>query len=278
MKKCAIRKEIRGQHAVDGAGVHLVRVLGHSDTADFDPFLMLDSFDSLNPADYLAGFPTHPHRGIETITYLISGEIAHEDSLGNKDTIRAGEAQWMTAGSGILHQEMPQRSGRMLGFQLWLNLPAEEKMAPPAYLSIEPHQIGVEHGKGTVIRVISGKFGETAGVVPQHIKASIYDISIDPGAEIEIPVNPEETAFLFHIEGDALVEGRQIASKTAVLLDQGEAVTVAAPIESGARVIFCSGRPLREPIAWGGPIVMNTKAELNHAFEELSQGTFIKHR
>ena len=278
MKKCAIRREVRGQRAVDGAGVHLVRVLGRGDTKEFDPFLMLDSFDSLNPEDYLAGFPTHPHRGIETITFLISGEIAHADSLGNRDTIRAGEAQWMTAGSGILHQEMPRRSERMLGLQLWLNLPRDEKMAPPAYLSILPEQIGVERREGAEIRVISGRFGEAVGVVPQHIKASIYDISLAPGGAMDIPVDPAENAFVFLIEGDALVAGRQVGSKTAVLLGEGEAVTVAAPTETSARLIFCSGKPLGEPIAWGGPIVMNTDDELNHAFAELRQGTFIKHK
>lgn len=277
MKKCTIRKEVKGQRAVDGAGVHLVRVLGHGNTKEFDPFLMLDSFDSVNPSDYLAGFPTHPHRGIETVTYLISGEIAHEDSMGNKDTIRAGEAQWMTAGSGILHQEMPQRSERMLGFQLWLNLPQSEKMTPPAYLSIGKEQIGLERREGAEIRVLTGQFGAAVGVTPRHIKASIYDIALEPGKALDIPVNPDESAFVFLIEGDALVEGKKIVSKTAVLLEQGEAVTVAAPEASGARIIFYSGRPLRESIAWGGPIVMNTDAELAHAFTELRQGTFIKH-
>lgn len=278
MKTCGILREVRGQRAVDGAGVHLVRVLGRGDTGEFDPFLMLDSFDSRNPADYLAGFPTHPHRGIETITYLISGEIAHEDSLGNRDTIRAGEAQWMTAGSGILHQEMPQHSERMLGFQLWLNLPRAEKMAEPAYLSIGPEQIGLERREGAEIRVLSGRFGGAEGVMPHHIPASIYDISLRPGVSLEIPVDPEETAFLFLIEGEALVEGRRIGEKTAALLEKGEAVAVAAPEEKPARVIFYSGRPLGEPIAWGGPIVMNTDAELSHAFAELRAGTFIKHK
>lgn len=278
MKKCKIIKEIRGQRAVDGAGVSLVRVLGNRDTRDFDPFLMLDSFDSTEASDYIAGFPMHPHRGIETITYLISGEIEHEDSLGNKGSIRSGEAQWMTAGSGILHQEMPQKSERMLGFQLWLNLPREEKMTDPSYLSIVKEQIGLKQIDGAEVRVISGKFEDAVGVIPKHIAASIYDITLFKGKEIDIPVNSEETAFVFLIDGDAVIEGKTILNKTAVLFDHGDSITITAPQESDSRIIFYSGKPLHEPIAWGGPIAMNTEEELMTAFSELQQGTFIKHK
>lgn len=277
VKKREVIKEVRGQRAVDGAGVRLVRVLGLRDTADFDPFLMLDSFDSSNPADYLAGFPTHPHRGIETITYLISGKIEHQDSLGNKGVIHSGEAQWMTAGSGILHQEMPQASDRMLGFQLWLNLPRDEKMADPAYLDITAAQIGCKHGENAEIRVLSGRYEDVYGVTPRHIKATIYDVDLDAGTQLTLPVDSAENAFVFLIEGDAVIDGRRIPEKTAVLFGDGDTITVAAPEERAARFILCSGRPLREPIAWGGPIVMNTETELNAAFEELRQGTFIKH-
>lgn len=278
MKKCKIIKEIRGQRAVDGAGVSLVRVLGNRDTRDFDPFLMLDSFDSTEASDYIAGFPMHPHRGIETITYLISGEIEHVDSLGNKGSIRSGEAQWMTAGSGILHQEMPQKSERMLGFQLWLNLPREEKMTDPSYLSIVKEQIGLKQIDGAEVRVISGKFEDAVGVIPKHIAASIYDITLFKGKEIDIPVNSEETAFVFLIDGDAVIEGKTILNKTAVLFDHGDSITITAPQESDSRIIFYSGKPLHEPIAWGGPIAMNTEEELMTAFSELQQGTFIKHK
>lgn len=277
MKKREVIKEIRGQRAVDGAGVRLVRVLGLRDTADFDPFLMLDSFDSTDPADYLAGFPTHPHRGIETITYLISGEIEHQDSLGNKGTIHSGEAQWMTAGSGILHQEMPQASQRMLGFQLWLNLPRSEKMADPAYLDITAGQIGCKRTETAEIRVLSGRYEDVAGVTPRHITATIYDVNLSAGAELTLPVDGTENAFVFLIEGDAVIDGRRISEKTAVLFGDGDVIAVAAPPEAATRFIFCSGKPLREPIAWGGPIVMNTETELNAAFSELRQGTFIKH-
>lgn len=277
MKNREVVREVRGKRAVDGAGVRLVRVLGPRDTTDFDPFLMLDSFDSTDPADYVAGFPTHPHRGIETITYLISGEIEHQDSLGNKGVIRSGEAQWMTAGSGILHQEMPQASERMLGFQLWLNLPGAEKMADPAYLDITAGQIGYKRTEHTEIRVLSGRCGDVEGVAPRHIRATVCDVSLDPGAELSIPVDSAETVFVFLIEGDAVIGGRHIPEKTAALLGDGDTVLAAATGERAARFILCSGRPLREPIAWGGPIVMNTEAELNTAFEELSRGTFIKH-
>jgi len=276
MSKCTIKKIIRGQRAVDGAGVHLVRVLGSDDMKDFDPFLMLDSFDSVNPSDYTAGFPMHPHRGIETITYLIAGEIEHQDSLGNKGSIHSGETQWMTAGSGILHQEMPQVSDRMLGIQLWLNLPQNEKMTEPAYFSITEEMIAKTKQEDAEIKVISGTFGSTAGIVPKHIPATIYDIVLTPGKELVIPVKDDETVFIFLIEGDAILEGKRVPEKSAILYNTGDEIAVLAPEDSASRVLFFSGKPLHEPIAWGGPIVMNTQEELQLAFEELRKGTFIK--
>ncbi|UZT81742.1 pirin family protein [Caproicibacterium sp. BJN0003] len=277
MIKRKIIKQIRGQKAVDGAGVHLVRVLGNNDVKDFDPFLMLDSFDSTNPSDYLAGFPMHPHRGIETITYLISGRIDHEDSLGNKGTIHPGECQWMTAGSGILHQEMPKESGRMLGFQLWLNLPREEKMATPAYCSLTRDLIPrINNGKAE-IGILSGHFGEAVGITPAHIPATIYDIALPIGEDITIPTKANETVFVFLIEGDAVINEQKISSKSAVLFGSGDSITVSAQPQSGLRFIFFSGKALHEPIAWGGPIVMNTQEELMTAFRELQNDTFIKH-
>ena len=173
MKRREIVRLVRGQQATDGAGVRLVWVLGKRDVEDFDPFLMLDSFDSADPADYVAGFPMHPHRGIETITYLIAGKIEHEDSLGNQGTIGSGESQWMTAGSGILHQEMPRASERMLGFQLWLNLPSGDKMAEPAYLGITQEMMPQLQKDGAQIRVLSGQFEGAAGVTPRHLPATI---------------------------------------------------------------------------------------------------------
>lgn len=276
MKLREIQKTVRGQRAVDGAGVRLVRILGNADVYDFDPFLMLDSFDSTNPSDYTAGFPWHPHRGIETITYLISGRIEHMDSLGNKGVIASGESQWMTAGSGILHQEMPQASDRMLGFQLWLNLPRKEKMVEPAYLSITPQDIPVVTNGNATIRVLSGSYGDATGVLPRHIPASIFDISLPRGESLTLPTKPEENVFLFLIEGDAIINATLISVKTAVLFGGGDSVSFSAAPERDLRIIFFSGKALHEPIAWGGPIVMNTREELDFAFDELRRGTFIK--
>lgn len=277
MARREIHSQVRGQRTVDGAGVHLVRVLGRDTIKDFDPFLMLDSFDSTNPEDYIAGFPTHPHRGIETITYLISGKIEHEDSLKNKDTINAGESQWMTAGSGILHQEMPQPADRMLGFQLWLNLPAADKMTHPTYLSITQDMIPLVEVEAACVRVLSGSFAGIEGVKPNHIQATIYDISLQEDGSIEIPTKLDETVFVFLIEGDAVINDQAIPEKTAVLFEVGSDVLVSARPDTELRFIFCSAKPLHESIAWGGPIVMNTDKELDRAFRELREGSFIKH-
>ena len=278
MKNREIIRQIKGQRAVDGAGVRLVRVLGYNDVEAFDPFLMLDSFDSIDPSDYIAGFPMHPHRGIETITYLISGKIDHQDTLGNKGSINSGECQWMTAGSGILHQEMPKETERMLGFQLWLNLPQKEKMTYPAYCSITRDMIPrIKVGKAEV-GILSGRFGEIAGLSPKHIPATIYDIDIPKGEEISIPAQPDETVFVFLIEGSAVISGKSVSAKTAVLFGEGDYITVSAPPASDLRLIFFSGKALHEPIAWGGPIVMNTNEELMFAFRELEENTFIKHK
>ncbi|MGD9559380.1 MAG: pirin family protein [Oscillospiraceae bacterium] len=277
MKERRIQELVRGQNAVDGAGVHLVRVLGLETVEAFDPFLMLDSFDSTNPADYVAGFPMHPHRGIETVTYLIQGEIDHEDSLGNAGRIGPGQSQWMTAGSGILHQEMPQPAERMLGVQLWLNLPQKDKMADPQYFDITGNMIGEKEVDAGLVRVISGSFEDVKGAQPSHIPATIYDVALKEGAEITLPTKPDENVFAFLIDGDAVIEGKRVAEKTAVLFGEGDTVTIAAPVGEKARFIFCSGKPLHEGVAWGGPIVMNTRAELSEAFADLQNGQFIRH-
>ncbi len=276
MAEKAVTQTVRGMRTMDGAGVRLTRVLSQRETKAFDPFLMLDSFDSTDPNDYLAGFPMHPHRGIETVTYLIEGRIEHEDSLGNKGEIIAGESQWMSAGSGILHQEMPKAAERMLGFQLWLNLPAAEKMSEPMYLSITKAMIPVVQAGGATVRVLSGAFGGAKGVTPRHIPARILDIELPAGGQVSVPFAPGETGFVFFILGEGRVGETPISEKTAALLGEGDTATIAAD-GRGARVILCSGRPLHEPIAWGGPIVMNTQRELEFAFEELRRGTFIKH-
>ena len=278
MSRRNIKKQIRGQRAVDGAGVLMVRVLGYHDVKEFDPFLMMDSFDSTNPADYVAGFPMHPHRGIETVTYLISGRIDHKDSLGNKGTINSGECQWMTAGSGILHEEMPQPSEKMLGLQLWLNLPREEKMADPAYLPITKDMIPRVPSGNATVGVLSGSFQGAKGVTPKHIPATIYDVELPKGEEITLPTNSDETVYIFLIQGDGVVENQNIPEKTAILFGEGDEITVKASSSRDLRFILFSGRPLHEPIAWGGPIAMNTQEELDLAYDELRRGTFIKHK
>lgn len=272
-----IAKQVRGHRAVDGAGVSLVRVLGARDVYDFDPFLMLDSFDSTDPSDYLAGFPMHPHRGIETITYLLNGRIEHEDSLGNRGVIRSGESQWMTAGSGILHQEMPKASERMLGFQLWLNLPRDEKMAEPAYLGITQETVPIVYENCAEVRVLSGTYKDVSGVKPRHIPATILDVHTTSGEPLLIHTRPDETVFVFLIEGDGVLNGQIVSAKTAVLFGPGDFIQAASLPEKCLRFAFFSAQPLHEPVVWGGPIVMNTTEELETAFRELRDGTFIRH-
>lgn len=273
----SIKKMVRGMKAVDGAGVNLVRVLGIQTVKDFDPFLMLDSFDSRNPEDYIKGFPTHPHRGIETITYLIGGAMEHEDSLGNKGTIHPGESQWMTAGSGIMHQEMPLASERMLGVQLWLNLPRDKKMTPPAYFDVREDMMGLVELPNATLRVLAGQYQGNKGVQAPHHPVTIYDISLKAGTELSIDSIPDDNVFVFLIDGDGIIGGQDIKEKTAVLFEQeGSTVTVSATKQLPLRFLYLSGKPLNEPISWGGPIVMNTKDELNQAFAELSEGTFVK--
>lgn len=277
MKTRQVARVVTGRPGRDGAGVNLTRVLSTPTIVDFDPFLMLDSFDSTNPADYIAGFPTHPHRGIETITYLVEGQIDHEDSLGNKGEIHDGSSQWMTAGSGILHQEMPQPQPRMLGFQLWLNLPAKDKMTEPKYFDIQPGDIPIVQEEGRQVRVIAGNFAGVEGKKPHHIQASLMDISLEPGRGVEIPVALDETVFLFLMQGEVSIEGKRYAEKSALLMRDGDVISVRAPATAPCRFQLAAAAPLHEPVAWGGPIVMNTEAELDEAFRDLRSGRFIRH-
>jgi redox-sensitive bicupin YhaK (pirin superfamily) len=273
-----VKKSVRGHRTVDGAGVHLVRVLGVSTVKDFDPFLMLDSFDSENPDDYIKGFPFHPHRGIETITYLIHGEMEHMDSLGNKGVIGNGESQWMTAGSGIMHQEMPVASPRMLGVQIWLNLPQDSKMVDPLYFDINKGMIPMVKEPFGEVRVISGKYDNTEGVKPKNIQATLLDFLVEKGQSVEIPTIAGENVFVFLIEGDADINGDKYDEKTAVLFkEDGDAIKISAMKNKPVRFLFFEGKPLHEAVAWGGPIVMNTDEELRQTFLELEEGTFIKH-
>ena len=279
-----VKKITKGKPAVDGAGVKLVRVIGYSDTKDYDPFLMLDAFDSENPADYIQGFPWHPHRGIETITYLINGDIEHGDSLGNSGSILDGDCQWMTAGSGIIHQEMPKASKRMLGAQLWLNLPAKDKMTQPSYGDIKAENIPVINENGVKIHVLSGAYqGQKGAFEGKYIQAAYLDVELPANQEWSFNNDPENTLFLYIFNGKAIFDPQKsvdhpqdlMDEKQAVLFGQGEKFWVKAADQT-VRFILLSARPLREPIAWGGPIVMNAKEELDLAFRELDNHTFIK--
>ena len=275
----AIRKIVTGKQAVDGAGVNLVRVIGRDDTREFDPFLMLDAFDSTNPEDYVKGFPWHPHRGIETITYLIRGDIEHGDSLGNKGSILDGECQWMTAGSGIIHQEMPKASDRMLGVQLWLNLPAKNKMAAPRYHGIVKADIQVIDEGTRKVRVIAGVYrGILGAAAGEYVKPLILDVEVDPGAEWSLDIDGDATLFIYIVQGAGVFGPSPedlVPAKHAVLFGEGDEFRVKAT-ENGLRFLLMAGQPLREPIAWGGPIVMNTREELQLAFKELEENSFIK--
>lgn len=272
-----VRKTVTGQHTMDGAGVKLVRVIGHNDTKDFDPFLMLDAFDSANPDDYIKGFPWHPHRGIETITYLIQGNIEHGDSLGNKGSILDGECQWMTAGSGVIHQEMPKASNRMLGVQLWLNLPAKDKMVPPQYHGITKDEIAVIDEGDCKIHLIAGNYqGKVGAVEGDYIKPLILDVELNPGAVWSLDTDKDATLFVYIIQGEGFFDRDElISAKHAVLFNEGSKFHVKAA-DNGMRFLLMSGKPLREPIAWGGPIVMNTREELELAFRELKENKFIR--
>lgn len=275
MNERKVVQVVQGISAVDGAGVYLTRVLSHSTVKAFDPFLMLDSFDSKNPQDYIKGFPMHPHRGIETVTYLVEGSIEHQDSLGNKGVIESGCSQWMTGGSGILHQEMPKASPRMLGFQLWLNLPSKEKMTEPKYFEIRKEDIPVLKKEDFSVGVISGKFEATKGVKPHHIQATILDFMVAPEKQLTVPTNPDETVFVFFIEGYGKIGNKTYDEKSAILFGTGNDITVVAE-DRPLHFILFSAPPVKEPVAWGGPIVMNTEAELRQAFADLEDGTFIK--
>jgi redox-sensitive bicupin YhaK (pirin superfamily) len=272
----AVKRFVQGNNAIDGAGVKLVRVLGLRTVKDYDPFLMLDSFDSHNPSDYIAGFPMHPHRGIETITYLVEGEIDHQDSLGNKGKIESGGMQWMTAGSGILHQEMPQPKNRILGLQLWLNLPSKDKMTNPKYFDIDQSMVKIINEEFATIRVVSGNYRGIEGVKPNHIQATIFDVTVKKGQEIFLPTISNQTCFIFTLLGKVLIDGQTYQEKSAILFGEGDGIRLSASSENDLQFMFVQAEPLHESIAWGGPIVMNTEEELEQAFKDLRRGTFIK--
>jgi redox-sensitive bicupin YhaK (pirin superfamily) len=294
-----VKRIVQAAPHVEGAGVKLRRGFGFGDTTEFDPFLLFDDFRNENPDDYLAGFPWHPHRGIETITYVLAGNVQHGDSLGNRGSLGAGDVQWMTAGRGIMHQEMPQGDGqgRMHGFQLWANLPASLKMTAPRYQDIAAADIPeVVDDDGTRVRVIVGDFwgrkGPVEGVAadPQYI-----DVSVAPGRRKRLAVETSRHAFAYvfagsgtfrdasdpqgvlteAVDGTDAITRERTGNRSLVLFDRGDEVVVQAGDE-GIRFLLVSGKPIEEPVAWYGPIVMNTKMELQQALAELRNGTFIK--
>lgn len=272
---------IQAKPTLEGAGVHLKRVFGHAEVPTFDPFLLLDDFHSDNPEHYIKGFPWHPHRGIETVTYMIEGRVEHGDSMGNKGTIRGGEMQWMTAGSGIVHQEMPKGdSGLMWGLQLWVNLPASHKMMEPRYRDVRSEDIPEHKSEnGVKVKVISGRFNGHVGPVKDIICDPEYlDVSVPAGEKFEHTVKSGHTVFAYILEGEGFFDQKKekkIPKENLVLFSDGERIVVEAHKES-LRFLLISGKPLSEPVAWYGPIVMNTEEELRQAFEEYQNGTFIK--
>lgn len=275
--KRKVKTTVKGFRAIDGAGVSLVRVLGRDTVEEFDPILMLDSFDSINPEDYIADFPMHPHRGIETISYVSSGKMMHRDSLGNEDTVSSGEVQWMNSGSGILHEERIPEVDRLLGVQLWLNLPKDDKMSKPSYNSIKKEDIKEVEIDGGKIRLLAGDYKDVSGYRGKHLPLNYYDIHLDEGAEIILNMDANESVMLFTLLGDVYVEGELVEEKTAVKLTEGDSVYIKNGDEK-AQVLYISSKALNEPISWAGPIVMNSKEEIKEALDELNKGIFIKEK
>ena len=289
-----VKRLIKSTPTLEGAGVHLRRAFGFGNSSDFDPFLLLDDFRNDIPREYLAGFPWHPHRGIETITYVLAGTVEHGDSMGNHGAIAAGDIQWMTAGSGIIHQEMPKgdQLGRMHGFQLWANLPASLKMTAPRYQEVKAADIPlVTDDDGTGVRIVCGSFWGKKGPVDGIAADPVYlDISVAPGRKKVLPVETTRHAFAYVFAGsgvfgnasqplpvrtDVVGSSEKADNRSLVLFDRGDEVSVEAGPE-GIRFLLVSGKPLEEPVAWQGPIVMNTQEQLRQAFEELNRGTFLK--
>ena len=294
-----VKKLIKSKPTLEGAGVHLRRAFGFGSTTDYDPFLLLDDFRNEVPADYLAGFPWHPHRGIETITYVLAGTVEHGDSMGNRGAIGAGDIQWMTAGSGIIHQEMPKGdpNGRMHGFQLWANLPSALKMTPPRYQEVKAPEIpDITDDDGTHVRLVCGSFWGKRGPVEGIAADPVYvDVHVPAGKRKTLPVETTRHAFAYVFEGSGkfcnasaplavptegvgwadTVPPTEAENRSLILFDSGDEVTVQAG-EDGIRFLLVSGKPLEEPVAWYGPIVMNTQEQLQQAFKELEKGTFLK--
>jgi len=278
---CKIDTILTAQPTMDGAGVKLRRVFGFYEKGLMDPFLLLDYFGSDNPADFIAGFPWHPHRGIETVTYILEGTAEHGDSMGNSGVIHSGDIQWMTAGSGIIHQEMPKSTGGpMYGFQLWVNLPASQKMMPPRYQDIRAEEIpSVKPGEGIIVKVVAGEFMNVKGPVKDIVADPEYfDISVLPGNHFHFDVKQGHTVFAFVFKGEGNFDehgSKPVKEGQLAKFSDGDRITITTGSKE-VRFLLVSGKPLHEPIAWGGPVVMNTDEEVTLAFKEYRAGTFIK--
>lgn len=296
-----IKKVFRSRPTIEGAGVHLERVFGWDQVPQLDPFLLLDDFHSDKPADYIKGFPWHPHRGIETITYILQGRVEHGDSIGNSGVISPGDIQWMTAGSGIIHQEMPkgQENGLLWGFQLWANLPASHKMMQPRYRDVKSSTVPeVVTDQGVRIKIISGVVNNVAGQVNEIITEPEYlDVAVPPQTNFSHPAKKGHTVCAYILEGKGYFEQERnpynyeitsrnwfehsreslMGPKNLILFNDGDTVTISTQKE-GVRFLLISGKPIREPVAWYGPIVMNTQEELRIAFDEYESGTFLKYQ
>jgi len=276
-----VHQVITGQATSDGAGVELVRVIGQPALMDLDPFLLLDAFRSDNPDDYIAGFPPHPHRGFETVTYLLNGRMRHKDNAGNEGVIEPGGIQWMTAGKGIVHSEMPeQQDGMLEGFQLWINLPGSHKMTAPTYQEHDAAHIPSESRNGTVIKVISGKTSQgSEGPVSQPLTDPLYlDVSLQPDTDFQEDITIGHNAFIYVIDGDVKLEDAEAARLSLVrdqlaVLSQGDTVVLRSG-DQATRFLLVAGKPLNEPVARGGPFVMNTDAEIRQAFSDYQRGNF----
>jgi len=276
-----VERLLRAYRTVEGAGVNLYRAFGSYEVPQFDPFLMLDDFRAQRQEDYLSGFPAHPHRGIETVTYMLNGSVEHKDSMGNTGSVNAGDVQWMSAGSGIIHSEMPKPlNGRMCGFQIWVNLPHSHKMMDPRYLEITHDQIPtVSPRKGVTIRVISGSVQGVKGPVKDIVAdPEFFEVTLGSDTVFSHQVKEGYTAFAYVIGGEGTFdpkEGYQVNNRDLVLFGNGLSVRGLSS-GRGLRFLFFSGKPIHEPVAWRGPIVMNTTDELRQAFREYEEGTFIK--
>ncbi len=272
-----IRQLVQARAVSEGAGVTVHRSIGTPALKNLDPFLMLDHFGSDDPDEYIAGFPDHPHRGFITLTYMLDGHMEHRDSMGNRGDLRAGGAQWMKAASGVIHSEMPQQSeGRMRGFQLWINLPAAEKMSDPAYQEFSAGAIPEVAGEGVRVRVLAGEYGGRHGVIRDPDTEVVYlDVALDAGATFRLPVPASHNVFAYVFEGDANSAGQALPRHSLAVLGEGDAVDLIAGPE-GARFILVAGKPIGEPVVQYGPFVMNTRQEIEQAFADYQAGKLVK--